>query len=78
MQVTEAARALGLQVQVLKAATANEINAAFAALAGGRPDALFIANDAFFFSRGVQIANLAARDRVPASYSAREYVEAGG
>ena len=55
---TEAARALGLQVQVVKAATANEINAAFAALAGERPDAVFIATDAFFISRRVQIANL--------------------
>ena len=76
--VTEAARALGLQVQVVKAATANEINAAFAALAGERPDAVFIATDAFFISRRVQIANLAARDRVPASYATREFVEVGG
>ena len=76
--VTEAAHALGLQVQLIKATTANEINAAFAALAGGRPDAVFIASNAFFQSRRVQIANLAARDRVPASYSAREYVEVGG
>ena len=76
--VTEGARALGLQVQVVKAATANEINAAFAALAGERPDAVFIATDAFFISRRVQIANLAARDRLPASYSGREQVVAGG
>jgi putative ABC transport system substrate-binding protein len=77
-EVTEAARLLGLQVQVIKAATANEINGAFASLAGERPDAVFVANDAFFFSRRVQIANLAARDRLPTSYSGRDYVEVGG
>jgi hypothetical protein len=40
------------------------------------PDALFV--DGFFNSRRVQIATMAARDRVPASYSVREYVEVGG
>ena len=64
-QVTEAARPLGLQVQVIKATTANEINAAFAALAGERPDAVFIATDAFFSSRRVQIANLGPDAKQP-------------
>ena len=77
-QVTEAARALGLQIQVIKATTANEINAAFAALAGERPDAVLVAPDAFFSSRRVQIANLAARDRIPTVCSTREEVLAGG
>ena len=43
-----------------------------------RADALFVAPDAFIFSRRVQLATLAARDRVPAIYSGRDYVEAGG
>jgi putative ABC transport system substrate-binding protein len=77
-QATEAARALGLQVQVIKATTANEIDAAFAALAGERPDAVLIATDAFFSSRRVQIANLAARDRIPTVCAFREQVVAGG
>src|SRR5262249_34206706 len=38
---------------------------------------LFIAGDALFTSRAVQLATLAVRDRIPASYSAREMVEAG-
>ena len=76
--VTEAAHALGLQVQLIKATTANEINAAFAALAGERPDAVLVAPDAFFYSRRVQIANLAARDRIPTVCSTREEVLAGG
>jgi ABC-type uncharacterized transport system substrate-binding protein len=77
-EVQEPARTIGLQIHVLNASTMNEIDAAFASLAGERPDALFVAPDAFFFSRRVQLANLAARDRIPATYSDRDYVIAGG
>jgi putative tryptophan/tyrosine transport system substrate-binding protein len=74
----EAARALGLQIQVLKASTSREIEAAFAALAREPAEALFIGPDGFFVSRSVQLVTLAAHNRVPASYFAREMVEAGG
>jgi putative ABC transport system substrate-binding protein len=77
-EVPQAARAIGLQIQVLNATTIAEIDAAFAALARERPDALFVAPDGFFVSRRVQLANLAARDRIPAAYGARENVAAGG
>jgi putative ABC transport system substrate-binding protein len=76
--VQEAARAIGLQIQVLNASTNGEIDVAFAALARERTDALFVAGDAFFSSRRAQIATLAARDRIPAAYGSREYVAAGG
>jgi putative ABC transport system substrate-binding protein len=76
--VQEAARALGLQIQVLNASTSGEIDAAFATLARERFDALFVAPNAFFSSRRLQLANLAARDRIPAAYSGRDYVAAGG
>ena len=76
--VREAAPTIGLQIQVLKATTIGEINAAFAALERHRPDALFVAGDAFFASRAVQFVTLAARDRIPVSYFLREYVAAGG
>ena len=69
---------LGLQILVFNASTIGEIDAAFAALARVRADALVIAGDAFFNSRRVQFATLAARDRVPASFVSRESVEAGG
>jgi putative ABC transport system substrate-binding protein len=75
--VQEAARTLALEVSVLKASTASEIDAAFEALARTRADALFIQADGFFASRRVQIATLAARERMPASYASREMVEAG-
>ena len=77
-EVREAAPILGLQIQVLNASTIGEINAAFAALARERADALFMNGDAFFTSRRVQLANLAARYAVPATYSVRTFVEAGG
>ncbi len=76
--VQEAARALGLQIQILKATTIGEIDAAFATLARERPDALFVAPDGFFVSRHVQFATLAARDRIPTTHSTRAFVEAGG
>jgi putative tryptophan/tyrosine transport system substrate-binding protein len=77
-QVEEAARILGLQIQVLNASTSREIDAAFANLAAQRPDTLFIAPDAFFNSRREQLVTLAARDRIPAIYENRAFVAAGG
>jgi putative ABC transport system substrate-binding protein len=76
--VPEAARALGLQIQVLNASTSHEIEAAFDALMRDRADALIVGGDTFFASRHVQFATLTARDRLPASYGSREYVEVGG
>jgi putative ABC transport system substrate-binding protein len=76
--VEGAARAIGLQIQVLNASTGREINAAFAAFARERPDALFVGADPFFTSRRVQLANLASHHSIPATYSARAAVEAGG
>jgi putative tryptophan/tyrosine transport system substrate-binding protein len=77
-EVEEAARVIGLQIQVLNASTSNEIDAAFAALARERPDALFVPPDTFFTSRRVQITTLAARDRIAAVYSNRDFIVAGG
>jgi len=76
--VEAAARAIGLQIQVLNASTSGEIEAAFAALAGERADVLFVAPDAFFNDRRVQLATLAARHTIPATYAQRDYVEIGG
>jgi putative tryptophan/tyrosine transport system substrate-binding protein len=70
--IPEAARAIGLQIQVLSASSSAEIEAAFATMARDRADALFLAPDAFFASRRGQLATLAARDRMPKSFSNRE------
>jgi putative ABC transport system substrate-binding protein len=75
--VREAARALGLEILIFKAASPDEIDAAFAALARERADAVFVAGDGFFTSHAAQFATLAARDRMPASYASRDMVEAG-
>jgi putative ABC transport system substrate-binding protein len=76
--VQDAASTEGLQIQIIDAGTIGEINAAFAAVSRERVDALFVAPDAFFISRAVQLATLAARDRIPAAYAVREHVAAGG
>jgi putative ABC transport system substrate-binding protein len=77
-EVREAAPTMGLQVQVLSASTIGEIDAAFATFTRERPDALFVAGDAFFISQRVQLATLAARHKVPAAYPIREITAAGG
>ena len=76
--VQEAAPTIGLQIQILKASASREIDAAFATIERERPDALFVAGDAFFLSRAVQLATLTARSRIPATYSLRDYVAVGG
>jgi putative tryptophan/tyrosine transport system substrate-binding protein len=76
--VEDAARGLGLQIRVLNATGSREIDAAFMTIEEERLDALFVAPDAFFAGRGVQLATLAARARIPSSYADRENVKAGG
>jgi putative ABC transport system substrate-binding protein len=77
-EIPEAARTLGLQIQVLHASTNREIEAAFTKFVSDRADALFVAPDAFFTSRRVQFATLAASRAIPAAYSNRTYPEVGG
>ena len=76
--VEPAARAIGLQIQVLNASTSHEIDAAFATFGRERPDALLVGTDAFFSFRRVHLANLASRHAIPAAYATREITEVGG
>jgi putative ABC transport system substrate-binding protein len=76
--VEAAARTIGLQLQVLKAKTAREIEEGFAWSERQRPDALFVAATAFLNIRRVQLVQLAAFHRLPATYGQREAAEAGG
>src|SRR5262245_31589500 len=73
-----AARDMGLQIKVLKANTSHDINPAFETMARDRPDALFVATSPFFIGRRIQLAQLAAFHRLPATYPLREMAEAGG
>jgi ABC-type uncharacterized transport system substrate-binding protein len=76
--VAAAARATGLQVKVANASTSPEIEVAFASFMRERPDALFVAGDPFLSGRRVQLVQLAAFHRLPATYALRDYAEAGG
>jgi len=73
-----AARAMGLQIQIVRVSTTREIDSAFAAFARDPPDALFVGSDGFFNSRRVQFVHQASHHRLPAIYSGREYCEVGG
>jgi putative ABC transport system substrate-binding protein len=76
--VREAARAKGVQLQILKAGTESEIDAAFATLVNLHADALLAGDDTFFTSRREQLVALASRHAVPAIYQFREFTAAGG
>ena len=76
--IPEAARALGLQMAVLRAGTSGEIEAAFATLRREPADALFVGPDPFFVTRRLQIALLAMRQGIPTALFSHEMVEAGG
>jgi len=77
-EVQKASSTMGLQTKIINATTVGEIHEVFATFAHERPDALFVAPDAFLTSRRVQLATLTARDRIPAAYPLRDYVEVGG
>jgi putative ABC transport system substrate-binding protein len=77
-EIAEPARVLGLQTQVVNASTSREIEEAFATFVRERAEALFVAGDAFFISRRVQFAILAAKYGIPAASASRDSVEAGG
>ena len=73
-----ATSAKGLQLDVLKASTESEIDAAFETLVQQHAGALVVGGDTFFASRLDHIMALAARHAVPAIYELRESVAAGG
>jgi putative ABC transport system substrate-binding protein len=76
--VQAAARTIGLQIDLLTASTAREINTVLASLVSKRPDAIFVGGDPFLLGQRDQIVSLVAHHAVPATYPQREYVAAGG
>jgi putative ABC transport system substrate-binding protein len=76
--VLAAAPVIGVSVQILKASTDREIDAAFVSLVQSGIGALFVGNDFLFNSRMEQVTALAARYAIPTMYSYREFVMAGG
>ena len=77
-QAEGAARALGVQLQILEARTPSEIDAAFAAMSSQRADGILVLRDAVFRAQRAQITALAAKNRLPAVYGLREEAEVGG
>jgi putative ABC transport system substrate-binding protein len=77
-EIQTAAAAIGRQVIILNANNERDIDAAFAAIMERRAGALLVGNDIFFNSRRDQIVDLAARNKLPAIYEFREFVDAGG
>jgi len=73
-----AARAMGLRLQLLGARGPDELEEAFAGMTRERAGALFVPADIIFVRHARQMAELAARHRLPAMYGFREHVEAGG
>jgi putative ABC transport system substrate-binding protein len=76
--VLAAAPIIGLKVQILKATTDREIDAAFASLVQARTGALLVGGDPFFNNRIERLIELAARHAIPTMYLFREFVVAGG
>jgi putative tryptophan/tyrosine transport system substrate-binding protein len=77
-EVEQAARTLGVQVQVLRASTERDLDAAFATLAELRSRGLLVCADPFLYSRRDYIVALAASHAIPAIYEQRENAVAGG
>jgi len=77
-EAQEAARTLGLEVQILHARNETEIERAFATLLQKRGGGLVVISDGFFNDRPAQIAVLAAQHSIPAIYSLHEFARAGG
>ena len=75
-QVTAAK--LGLQFNVVKASAEGDFDAVFATLTQLRAGALVISADALFIEQSKQLAELAVRHAIPASFHFREFVAAGG
>jgi putative ABC transport system substrate-binding protein len=75
---TDAAQKLGLQLHILKASTDHEIEAAFAELAHRPLEPLVIFGDTFFNNRMEQLALLAFRHSIPATFNTRQFPDAGG
>jgi putative tryptophan/tyrosine transport system substrate-binding protein len=73
-----AARAIGLQIHLLRASTEHEIESAFATLLELRTEGLMVGTDPFFNSRSEQLARLALRHAVPTVFQFREFAVAGG
>jgi putative ABC transport system substrate-binding protein len=77
-ELQDAARSLGLQMNVQNASTESQIDTAFTTIVQQRASALIVAGDPFLLGQRDQLVRLAARHAIPTMYFLREFVEAGG
>ncbi len=77
-ELQPAARSLGIELYTLSAKSEREIDEAFTKLTQLRAGALMISPETFFFMRSKRLAELAVHYRVPAAFTSREFVVAGG
>jgi putative ABC transport system substrate-binding protein len=77
-ELKAAARAFGVQLQVLDARSPDQLDSAFAAMTRERAAALLVLTDSMFVGQRRRVADLAARSKLPAMYYQREFVDAGG
>jgi putative ABC transport system substrate-binding protein len=77
-ELEAAARALGIEVDVLRASSERDFPAAFATISQRRAGAVIVSYDAFFASVRDQLVRLAARYSLPTIYHWRDYTESGG
>jgi putative ABC transport system substrate-binding protein len=76
--VKDAARSLGVQLQLLEARGPEEFDGAFAAMAKERVGALLVVQDPAFIPYRARLVDLAAKNRLPSIFTQREDAEAGG
>jgi putative ABC transport system substrate-binding protein len=74
----DAARKLGVTLQPVELRGLRDLEDVFATVVRQRAEALLVVGDPLIFVGRLQIANLAARHRLPAIYTLRAYVETGG
>jgi putative ABC transport system substrate-binding protein len=76
--VEEAARSLGVELQVVAVRAPEELEPAFRAMTQARADALLVLSDSMFFTHRARLAGLSGRHRLPTMYGAGEHAKAGG
>jgi putative ABC transport system substrate-binding protein len=76
--IEDAARTLGMQLQLVPADRPDQIASAFSTMVKERADAFIVMPSPMLFGEHQRIVELAANDRLPGMYQAREFVDAGG
>jgi putative ABC transport system substrate-binding protein len=77
-EIERAARTLGMQLQLAPASGPDDFASAFSAMTKERAEAFIVLPSPMLFGEHKRIVELAAENRLPGMYQAREFVDAGG